>query len=148
MPPFVKSAVRLWPTLAAEIQDLSVVAQPRLGTSVTVHDPRQLAREDRFDFQAVYGPYASQDEIFRSTMEELALNVWKGRVCEPFPLHLVLTQRHQSSTVCVYGGISSGKSHTLRGSRKDPGAIPRLLEILLGQPQEDDQITLCSGTLL
>lgn len=84
MPPFTKSVVRLRPVLSSEIQDLSVFAKARLGTTIRVRDHCQPSREDCFDFQAVYGPYASQDEVFRAIVEELASDVWEGQVRGPF----------------------------------------------------------------
>lgn len=66
---------------------------------------RVLKKTLRFD--AVYGPQASQDDVYREMVKPLD-NVLNGYNCSVF----------------AYGQTGAGKTHTMEGSAADPGVIP------------------------
>ncbi|WWD01450.1 hypothetical protein V866_008394 [Kwoniella sp. B9012] len=66
-----------------------------------------------FDLDKCHGQTISQEEVFdsvRSTIEQ----AYNG----------------QNTTIFTYGVTGSGKTHTMQGSREDPGIIPRTVQAI------------------
>jgi hypothetical protein len=45
------------------------------------------------------------------------------------PFHLLSPRRYQTATIFAYGVTSSGKTHTMQGTRAQPGVIPRAVRV-------------------
>ncbi|XP_015110595.1 uncharacterized protein LOC107036880 [Diachasma alloeum] len=70
--------------------------------------------EKRFVFSEAFGDDDDQMKLFDRVVEPQMLEYFNGADC----------------TVMTYGTPQSGKSHTLVGSPRDPGLIPRTLEYI------------------
>ena len=81
-------------------------------------------------FSSCYDHDATQDEIYHNDVEPLLDVVYSGVVCFfiltswSFPLNF-----HQTVTIFAYGVTSSGKTHTMQGTKLEPGVIPRVVEV-------------------
>lgn len=83
-------------------------------------------------FTSCYDPAATQEDIFENDVRPLIDVVYSGVVS-----HIIWIARNnelsstlQTVTVFAYGVTSSGKTHTMQGSKTDPGIIPRAVEAL------------------
>ncbi|KFO81442.1 Kinesin-like KIF20A, partial [Cuculus canorus] len=65
----------------------------------------------RFSFTKIFGPDVGQKLFFEETMKEVVKDVLNG----------------QNWLVYTYGITNSGKTHTVQGSNKDAGILPRSL---------------------
>jgi hypothetical protein len=72
--------------------------------------------EKEFTFDKVFSESTSQDEIYSQISH-----------------HVTDAVAGFNSTVFAYGSMKSGKSHTMAGSRGDPGIIPRAVKDLFAQ---------------
>ncbi|XP_068779331.1 kinesin-like protein KIF22 isoform X2 [Struthio camelus] len=77
-----------------------------------LHGPRR-ASEYRFD--AVYGPGASQSDVYLGSVRPLLPHLARGR----------------NVSVLAYGPSASGKTYTMLGTAEEPGVIPRAMRDLL-----------------
>lgn len=86
-------------------------------------------------FTSCYDPSAPQEEIFEKDVRPLIDVVYTGVVSG---MHLAFVQRTssyhvgylQTVTVFAYGVTSSGKTHTMQGTKTEPGIIPRAVQAL------------------
>ncbi len=67
---------------------------------------------------SLYSAASTQEDIFEHEVKPLICRVVKGF----------------NATIFAYGATGSGKSHTIIGSDKDPGIIPRSVRALLEGP--------------
>lgn len=112
----IKIAARLRPPIPGELVDDGVQVEHRDdGTScISVPNPRDLTQIFKFPFTSCYDPAATQEEIFENEVRPLIDIVYNG----------------VTVTVFAYGVTSSGKTHTMQGTRAEPGIIPRAVEAL------------------
>uniref|UniRef100_A0A8C2T959 Kinesin-like protein n=1 Tax=Coturnix japonica TaxID=93934 RepID=A0A8C2T959_COTJA len=68
----------------------------------------------RFSFTQIFGPDVGQKLFFDETMKEVVKDVLNG----------------QNWLVYTYGNTNSGKTHTIQGSIKDGGILPRSLAVI------------------
>ncbi|KFZ61903.1 Kinesin-like KIF20A [Podiceps cristatus] len=68
----------------------------------------------RFSFTQIFGPDVGQKLFFDETMKQVVKDVLNG----------------QNWLVYTYGITNSGKTHTIQGSNKDGGILPRSLAII------------------
>ncbi|NXG53772.1 KI20A protein, partial [Psilopogon haemacephalus] len=68
----------------------------------------------RFSFTQIFGPEVGQKLFFDETMKEVVKDVLNG----------------QNWLVYTYGITNSGKTHTIQGSNKDGGILPRSLAVI------------------
>ncbi|NXL87836.1 KI20A protein, partial [Alectura lathami] len=68
----------------------------------------------RFSFTQVFGPDVGQKSFFDETMKQVVKDVLNG----------------QNWLVYTYGITNSGKTHTIQGSIKDGGILPRSLAVI------------------
>ncbi|KAI0761109.1 P-loop containing nucleoside triphosphate hydrolase protein [Irpex lacteus] len=112
----VKIAARLRPPITGEINDEGV--QVQLGENgvsyICVPNPRDVSQVFKFPFTSCYGHDSTQEEIFDNDVRPLVDIVYSG----------------VTVTVFAYGVTSSGKTHTMQGTRSQPGIIPRAVEAL------------------
>ncbi|KAG9045400.1 hypothetical protein FS837_006360 [Tulasnella sp. UAMH 9824] len=120
----IKTIVRLRPSIKTEQPDNGIVIDS--STSLSVVNPRNPVESFRFKYQSVYGPQASQEDIWDKDVQELLDHVWEGLTV----------------TVFAYGVTSSGKTHTIQGTKADPGIIPRVVDFLFQNCTTNDRITM------
>ncbi|XP_055693752.1 kinesin-like protein Klp68D [Lutzomyia longipalpis] len=84
---------------------------------VEIQNPQEVTKENRkmFTYDAVYGPNATQQNLYDETVRPLVSSVLEGFNC----------------CVFAYGQTGTGKTYTMEGVRGDPedkGIIPRAFE--------------------
>ena len=85
-----------------------------------------------FAFDRVLGPLATQQQVFEETAKPLVQHVLQG----------------YNATVFAYGATGCGKTHTICGSRQDPGLITRTMEHLFASIRGlDDRVELAVSFL-
>ncbi|KAI8054521.1 P-loop containing nucleoside triphosphate hydrolase protein [Syncephalis plumigaleata] len=119
----IKVLCRVRPFLAHENEDETVKVD---GTAVEISNLRSRSEVYRFNFDGCYDAHASQGQIFKQHIRPLVENVFKGL----------------STTVFCYGVTGAGKTHTIQGSEKQPGIIPRTLRMILDAKQREPQMTV------
>lgn len=85
-----------------------------------------------FRFTSCYDQSSTQEQIFEQDVRPLIDVVYSGVVS-----HFLSPQicRHhcllplQTVTIFAYGVTSSGKTHTMQGTKAHPGVIPRVVEV-------------------
>uniref|UniRef100_A0A8H8CJ53 Kinesin-like protein n=1 Tax=Psilocybe cubensis TaxID=181762 RepID=A0A8H8CJ53_PSICU len=122
----VKIAARLRPRLDGELDDdsIKVVHQSNNtggsssssgGSSfISVANPRDPTQVFKFPFSSCYDQDSTQEEIFENDVEPLIDVVYSG----------------VTVTIFAYGVTSSGKTHTMQGTRNEPGVIPRVVRAM------------------
>ncbi|KAG9016708.1 hypothetical protein FRB90_002430 [Tulasnella sp. 427] len=120
----IKTIVRLRPSIKSEQPDSGIVIDS--PTTISVVNPRNPVESFRFKYQSVFGPDASQEDIWDKDVQELLDHVWEGLTV----------------TIFAYGVTSSGKTHTIQGTKADPGIIPRVVDFLFQNCTVKDRITM------
>ncbi|KAA1472399.1 kinesin-domain-containing protein [Dentipellis sp. KUC8613] len=112
----VKIAARLRPSIKGELLDEGVRVEPGDDgpSCVCVTNPRDNSQVFRFPIASCYDHTSTQEDIFHNDVEPL-INVVYGGV---------------TVTIFAYGVTSSGKTHTMQGTKIDPGVIPRVVRAL------------------
>uniref|UniRef100_A0A2K6PJD4 Kinesin-like protein n=1 Tax=Rhinopithecus roxellana TaxID=61622 RepID=A0A2K6PJD4_RHIRO len=73
----------------------------------------------RFTFSQIFGPEVGQASFFNLTVKEIVKDVLKG----------------QNWLIYTYGVTNSGKTHTIQGTIKDGGILPRSLVLIFNSLQ-------------
>ena len=118
----LRIACRVRPASSAEVAkkaEMAVVVEPRTTSKVeqtvrVIHQGAGAQSEPRnFSFTHVYGPDASQEDVFGDSA----------------PL---MTSVLDGFNVCIfaYGQSGTGKTFTMEGSKSDPGLAPRAMQQL------------------
>ncbi|KAM9501256.1 kinesin-like protein KIF20A [Clarias gariepinus] len=68
----------------------------------------------KFSFTKIFGPESTQAEFFDGTIKSQVQDFLHGK----------------NALVFSYGVTNAGKTHTIQGSTKDPGILPRALELV------------------
>ncbi|KAF8634231.1 hypothetical protein AX15_000994 [Amanita polypyramis BW_CC] len=113
----VRIAARLRPRIEGEIDDESVqVHRSEDGgmSCITVPNPRDPTQVFKFPFSSCYGQDSTQEEIFENDVRPLLDIVYNG----------------VTVTIFAYGVTSSGKTHTMQGTKAQSGVIPRVVRAL------------------
>ncbi|KAH8106540.1 kinesin-domain-containing protein [Phellopilus nigrolimitatus] len=111
----IRIAARLRPQIAGEINDGAVAVQrDDSGSFINVMHPRDHSQRFKFPFSSCYGEDSTQDEIYENDVKPLLDVVYSG----------------VTVTVFAYGVTSSGKTHTIQGTKIQPGIIPRVVKDL------------------
>jgi len=77
----------------------------------------EMGAQHDYQFDRVFGPDTTQEEIYKATTQEIVFETLKGKNC----------------TVFAYGSTGAGKTFTMLGTDSDPGIIPRsLVDIFQG----------------
>ncbi|XP_029439174.1 kinesin-like protein KIF20A [Rhinatrema bivittatum] len=74
----------------------------------------------RFSFSQIFGPDVAQREFFEGTMRGVVSDVLNGH----------------NWLIYTYGVTNSGKTHTVQGSSKEGGILPRSLALIFSSIQE------------
>ncbi|PPQ74075.1 hypothetical protein CVT24_012945 [Panaeolus cyanescens] len=118
----VKIAARLRPKIQGEIDDDSIKVvhasdnsggstSSSGGSFISVPNPRDPTQIFKFPFSSCYDQDSSQEEIYYNDVEPLLDVVYSG----------------VTVTIFAYGVTSSGKTHTMQGTKHEPGVIPRVV---------------------
>ncbi|KAF9023337.1 kinesin-domain-containing protein [Hymenopellis radicata] len=122
----IRIAARLRPRIDGEIDDDGVQVCHSSGESyVAVPNPANPAETFKFKFSSCYGQASAQEEIYKNDVEPLVDTVYSG----------------MTVTIFAYGVTSSGKTHTMQGTKSQPGVIPRVVRSLFerkAQMNRDD----------
>ncbi|KAG7448446.1 kinesin-domain-containing protein [Guyanagaster necrorhizus] len=122
----IRIAARLRPRLSGEVDDDAIKIFHSLddtGASsssaatqsfITVPNPSNGDQIFKFPFSSCYDQTSTQEEIFRNDVEPLVDVVYSG----------------VTVTIFAYGVTSSGKTHTMQGTKSEPGVIPRVVRSL------------------
>ena len=154
----IKIAARLRPPLPGEITDHDIfvhhssdesidsvdgsyisVANPRDTSQifkfayvlVPGFEPHDFSRETKNRFSSCYGYDSTQEEIFLNDVEQLLDLVYSGVVSVMISLfeNTRLKNLFKTVTIFAYGVTSSGKTHTMQGTKAEPGIIPRTVQV-------------------
>ncbi|KAL5523354.1 hypothetical protein ACEPAF_1621 [Sanghuangporus sanghuang] len=121
----IRIAARLRPYIPGETLDDAVgVENDENGAFVTMTHPRDASQRFKFPFSSCYGPDSTQDELYLNDVKPL-LDVVLGGV---------------TVTVFAYGVTSSGKTHTIQGTKAQPGIIPRVVRDIFERSRAIDDI--------
>ncbi|XP_066200341.1 kinesin-like protein KIF20A isoform X2 [Saccopteryx leptura] len=74
----------------------------------------------KFTFSQIFGPEVGQASFFNLTVKEMIKDVLKG----------------QNWLIYTYGVTNSGKTHTIQGTLKDGGILPRSLALIFNSLQD------------
>ncbi|KAJ3566458.1 hypothetical protein NP233_g6991 [Leucocoprinus birnbaumii] len=130
----IKIAARLRPSLPGEITDDDIAvhhpsddsSDSTGGSYISVVNPRDITQIFKFPFTSCYGHDSTQEEIFDTDVEPLLDVVYSG----------------VTVTIFAYGVTSSGKTHTMQGTRTEPGIIPRTVQALFNRQSRYQQYQL------
>ncbi|KAM9847987.1 kinesin-like protein KIF20B [Aulostomus maculatus] len=107
--------------VAIELPDTVLLKPPSLPLSARLSVEKSLPQTgQRFQFSQVYGPDASQRELFEGTVKDLVKDVLEGG----------------NSLVFTYGVTNAGKTFTFLGPDADAGILPRSLQIIFNSIDE------------
>ncbi|KAG5641661.1 hypothetical protein DXG03_004527 [Asterophora parasitica] len=122
----IKIAARLRPRLHGELDDESVKviltddltggssSGGGTGSVISVTNPRDPSQVFKFPFTSCYDQESTQEEIFHNDVQPMIDIVYSG----------------VTVTIFAYGVTSSGKTHTMQGTKSDPGVIPRAIRAM------------------
>ncbi|KAG2032070.1 P-loop containing nucleoside triphosphate hydrolase protein [Suillus americanus] len=117
----IKIAARLRPRIEHEIDDQGIqITHDEDGEGpswICVPNPRDVTQIFRFPFTSCYDQDSTQEEIFEQDVRPLIDVVYSG----------------VTVTIFAYGVTSSGKTHTMQGTKACPGVIPRVVEAMFEQ---------------
>lgn len=115
----IKIAARVRPRLDHEIDDegIQVSHMPGSLSCINVPNPRDLSQVFNFPLSSCYDQNSTQEEIFERDVRPLIDVVYSG----------------VTVTIFAYGVTSSGKTHTMQGTKAEPGVIPRVVEAMFQQ---------------
>lgn len=115
----IKIAARVRPRLDHEIDDegIQVSHMPGSLSCINVPNPRDLSQIFNFPLSSCYDQNSTQEEIFERDVRPLIDVVYSG----------------VTVTIFAYGVTSSGKTHTMQGTKVEPGVIPRVVEAMFQQ---------------
>ncbi|KIL60297.1 hypothetical protein M378DRAFT_84006 [Amanita muscaria Koide BX008] len=123
----VRIAARLRPRIENEIDDGSVQVHPSEDGSsmsyIAVPNPRDPTQVFKFPISSCYDQMSTQEEIFENDVKPLLDVVYTG----------------VTVTIFAYGVTSSGKTHTMQGTKSEPGVIPRVVRALFDKIPEYDR---------
>ncbi|KAG9313403.1 P-loop containing nucleoside triphosphate hydrolase protein [Chiua virens] len=115
----IKIAARLRPRLENELDDegIQITHTPDGPSYISVPNPRDLSQVFNFPFTSCYDQSSTQEQIFEQDVRPLIDVVYSG----------------VTVTIFAYGVTSSGKTHTMQGTKAQPGVIPRVVEAMFLQ---------------
>ncbi|KAF8552102.1 kinesin-domain-containing protein [Imleria badia] len=115
----IKIAARLRPRLENELDDegIQISHTPGGPSCISVPNPRDISQVFNFPFTSCYDQSSTQEQIFEQDVRPLIDVVYSG----------------VTVTIFAYGVTSSGKTHTMQGTKAQPGVIPRVVEAMFLQ---------------
>ncbi|OAJ36830.1 hypothetical protein BDEG_20957 [Batrachochytrium dendrobatidis JEL423] len=125
----VKVVIRVRPSLAHEHNSEACITTTTNDIYIT--NPRNTTEQLQYTFDKVFGESDSQESVFVQ-VEPVILSVFSGI----------------NTTIFAYGQTGSGKTHTINGSLKAQGIIPRTISYLLNHIKENALETSISVSYL
>ncbi|TCD65385.1 hypothetical protein EIP91_002749 [Steccherinum ochraceum] len=123
----IKILARIRPSINSEAEDDGLNIVRENGKSyIVVSNPKDPSRTSTFPFTSCYGPDSNQEEIFTNEVDSMIDVVYSGITV----------------TIFAYGVTSSGKTHTMQGSKAQPGIIPRAVEALFARKTANTQVVV------
>ncbi|CAL1699805.1 unnamed protein product [Somion occarium] len=123
----INIVTRLRPPITNEVNDDGVrVTREGDRHFISVNNPRDLTQVFKYPFSSCYDQDSTQQEIFDNEVEPMTEDVYAGLTV----------------TIFAYGVTSSGKTHTMQGTKSDPGIIPRAVESLFQRKRKQANVTL------
>lgn len=115
----IKIAARVRPRLEHEIDDEGIQVTHTSGapSCISVPNPRDVSQIFNFPLSSCYDQNSTQEDIFERDVRPLIDVVYSG----------------VTVTIFAYGVTSSGKTHTMQGTKAQPGVIPRVVEAMFEQ---------------
>ncbi|KAG5850257.1 hypothetical protein ANANG_G00080310 [Anguilla anguilla] len=82
----------------------------------------------KFSFSQIFGPKVDQANFFEGTIKSQVHDYLEGK----------------NALIFTYGVTNAGKTHTIQGSHKDPGLLPRALDLIFKhiKGKQYDQVNL------
>jgi hypothetical protein len=104
-------------TIRVDTKQIATVAP------MTSHRAKYTKTEERtYDFNRCFGPEANNSEVFEHTFEPMLDRFLNGDSCVIF----------------AYGMTNSGKTHTIQGTKSEPGSLPRLVNEVMSRLDSGD----------
>ncbi|KAF9260345.1 kinesin-domain-containing protein [Marasmius fiardii PR-910] len=130
----VRIVARLRPRIDGEVDDGAIqVCHPSpdntaasssfssTGTSyISVPNPRDPTELFKYPFSSCYDQTSTQEQLYENDVSPLMDVVYEG----------------VTVTIFAYGVTSSGKTHTMQGTKAEPGVIPRAVQSLFNKQTE------------
>uniref|UniRef100_A0A671EKY4 Kinesin-like protein n=1 Tax=Rhinolophus ferrumequinum TaxID=59479 RepID=A0A671EKY4_RHIFE len=117
----VKVYLRVRPLLPSELErqeDQGCVRIENVETLV-LQAPKDSFAQKSNERELIFGPEVGQSSFFNMTVKEMVKDVLKG----------------QNWLIYTYGVTNSGKTHTIQGTAKDGGILPRSLALIFNSVQ-------------
>ncbi|KAI0630947.1 kinesin-domain-containing protein [Trametes polyzona] len=111
----IRIAARLRPPIPGEQHDNAIRVVRRDGlhnSSIVVDNPRDPTQTFNYPFSSCYDESSTQQDIFERDVKPLVDLAFSGITV----------------TIFAYGVTSSGKTHTMQGSKDQPGIIPQAVQ--------------------
>ncbi|KAH8096893.1 kinesin-domain-containing protein [Cristinia sonorae] len=123
----VKILARIRPLIDGEFADDGLRIERDSGKSfIIAKNPKIPTQVFSFPFTSCYGPESTQEEIFMDEVDPMLDIVYSGITV----------------TIFAYGVTSSGKTHTMQGTKAQPGIIPRAVEAMFSRRTEDTELSV------
>ncbi|THH29315.1 hypothetical protein EUX98_g4873 [Antrodiella citrinella] len=123
----VKIMARIRPLINGEAEDDGMNIVRESGKSyIVVNNPKDVSRSTTFPFTSCYGQDSTQEEIFQNEVEPMIDVVYSG----------------VTVTIFAYGVTSSGKTHTMQGTKSQPGIIPRAVNAVFSRRTENTTLSV------
>jgi hypothetical protein len=125
----LKVYLRVRPPSSDSQSTVAVVSETDIMTTAPENSNRAKftrTEERQYTFSRIFGPDSHQTHIFEHVAIPLIRKFEDGDSCVLF----------------AYGITNAGKTHTIQGTRDDPGILPKLISHMLSNSAEDGQIDL------
>lgn len=86
---------------------------------------RNNQREERLEFDEILGPEACQKDTFDRVLA---------------PMVEAASKQRTPGVAFAFGVTNSGKTHTMLGSKRQPGLLPRAIRALMGRAGSNDSV--------
>lgn len=118
----IQIVTRIRPPINGETDDASLRVSSENGNHfISVNNPRDTTQLFKFPFTSCYDRGSKQQEIFDNDVAPMIDHVFHGLTV----------------TIFAYGVTSSGKTHTMQGSKAEPGIIPRAIQAIFNKRVQD-----------
>ncbi|XP_066536594.1 kinesin-like protein KIF20A isoform X2 [Hoplias malabaricus] len=97
-----------------ESAEIAVLHAPKGSASLKSSEKGIGQQLHKFGFTKIFGPGSTQAEFFDGTIKSQVQDFLQGK----------------NALVFSYGVTNAGKTHTIQGSQKDPGILPRALDAM------------------
>ena len=117
---------------------------------------KAVPKDHKFTFDAVFGPSATNEDVFCSTTKDLVnvlfqgivIKYWQISFLRFFPHSAVIMLVHvmllgYNCSVFVYGATGAGKTHTMLGTSENPGITYKTVNELYNRIDEKSEECSC-----